>query len=194
MRLTLLSLGVATLLACTSTAPRYEADPGVDFAPLKRFAWQAAPRTDAPAHPLDSEILEKRIRASAVATLTGRGFSVDEQAPQFRLRSRVVVAAKAKPAPRLSVGFGVGSIGGHSASSVSVGGSTAVGEAGDALTLALEVRDPVTGELMWQGWREVDEGIGDAGDPALDAAVRAILADFPSPPKNPPKKPAKKKR
>lgn len=177
------------LVACASTVPRFEADPTVDLGLLKRFAWQVAPRTAAPAHPLDSEILEKRLRTSAVTDLTARGFSVDEQAPQFRLRSRLVVAAKAKEAPRVSVGFGVGSFGGNTAGSVSIGGSTAVGEATDGLTLALEIRDAATDELLWQGWREVDAAIGDPTKPALDAAVRGILADFPVP-----KKPSAKKK
>lgn len=181
MRRILLSLCVAALAACTSTAPRFEADPSVDLKALDRFVWSPSPRDTPPVHALDSEIFEKRVRTAATADLVARGFVVDEQAPEFRLGARLVVDAGAKPAPRVSVGFGVGSFGGRSSSSVSVGGSTSVGEAGDALTLALEVRDAKSGELVWQGWRKLSDKAGDPRSPALADAVRAILADFPVP-------------
>lgn len=170
----------AALAACTSTAPqRFEADPTVDLRSLQRFAWHPTPRE--PATPLDSEILRKRVRAAATEHLAGRGYVQDDAAPQFRLRAHLVVEAGAKPAPRVSIGLGAGSFGGRSGSSVSVGGSTAVGKAGDALTLVIEIRDARTDELIWQGWREVNKSISDPQKPALAEAVRQILRDFPVP-------------
>lgn len=172
---------VATLVACTSTAPRFEADPTVDLVALKRFAWHATPPQAV--HPLDSEILRKRVRVSATALLTARGYAQDEVAPEFRLRSHLLVKANAKPAPRISFGLGTGSYGGSIGTSVSVGGSTAVGKAKDALTLVVEVRDAKSDELLWQGWREVRDTIADSSQPELEAAIRSILADFPQPAK-----------
>lgn len=170
---------VAVLAGCTSTAPRFESDPTVDLAALKRFAWHLAPREAT--HPLDSEILRKRVRATAAADLTARGFVLDEAAPEFRLRSHLIVEANAKPAPRLSIGLGTGSYGGSGGTSVAIGGSTNVGKAQDALTLVVELRDARTDELLFQGWREVKASIGDPTRPDLDRAVRDILADFPVP-------------
>ena len=177
MRKTLVTLLAAALVACASSAPRFEADPTADLAALKRFAWHAAPR--APATPLDSEILRKRARAAIGLDLTSRGYLFDEAAPEFRIRSHLLVEQGAKKAPQLSIGLGTGSYGGSFGSSVAVGGTTKVGKDQDALTLVIELRDARSDELLFQGWREVSGRITDPADPALDAAVRAILADFP---------------
>jgi hypothetical protein len=169
----------AALVGCASNAPRFEADPAVDLAALKRFGWHAAPREAT--HPLDSEILRKRVRSSVAGDLTARGFVHDQAAAEFLVRSHLIVEAKAKPAPRLSIGLGTGSYGGSMGTSVAVGGSTEIGKAQDGLTLVIELRDARSDELLWQGWREVKAAIGDPTRPDLDAAVRAILADFPLP-------------
>jgi hypothetical protein len=169
----------ATVVACTSTAPRFEADPSADLVALKRFGWHAAPREAT--HPLDSEILRKRVRSSVAGDLTARGYAFDQAAAEFVVRSHLIVEANAKPAPRLSIGLGTGSYGGSVGTSVAVGGSTEIGKAQDGLTLVVELRDARSDELLWQGWREVKPAIGDPTRPDLDAAVRAILADFPLP-------------
>ena len=190
MRHLIITLFVASLAGCATDSPQFESDPSVDLVALKRFVWHTAPRNAAPVTPLDSEILQKRLRVSASAELARRGFTPDETAPQFRVGALLLVKPKAKPAPTFSIGLGVGSYGNSSGGSVSVGGSTAVGKAKDQLTLVIEMRDPTSDELLWQGWREVEEPIGDAAQPALDSAVAAILADFPVPAKGS----AKKKR
>lgn len=179
MRRLLALLLTATLVACTSTAPRFEADPTVDLGALERFGWHAAPR--AATHPLDSEILRKRVRSSVVGDLTARGYLFDQATAEFVVRSHLIVEANAKPAPRLSIGLGTGSYGGSMGTSVAVGGSTAIGKAQDGLTLVIELRDARNDELLWQGWREVKAAVGDPTRPDLDAAVRAILSDFPLP-------------
>jgi hypothetical protein len=84
----------------------------------------------------------------------------------------------------LSFGLGTSSYG--SSGGVSVGGGTTVG--GDQVTvteytLMIEMRDAATGELAWQGWREVSEKIGDSGSSALDKAVKEVLKPFPPKPK-----------
>lgn len=179
MRNLIALLLAAALAGCTSTAPRFESDPSVDLTALKRYAWHPSPRESV--HPLDSEILRKRVRAAAGADLGARGFVLDEAAPEFRLRSHLLVEANAKAAPRLSIGLGTGSYGGSGGTSVAIGGSTEVGKAQDALTLVIELRDAKSDELLFQGWREVRPAVGDPTRPDLDQAVRAILSDFPRP-------------
>lgn len=179
MRIAPVMVFAAALVACTSTAPRYEADPNADLVALKRFGWHAAPR--APVTPMDSEILRKRTQAAIGVTLVGNGYAFDEATPQFRIRSHLLVEQGAKKAPQVSFGLGTGSYGGSFGSSVSVGGSTKVGKDQDAYTLVIELRDARDDALLWQGWREVRASVADAANPELDAAVRAILADFPVP-------------
>jgi hypothetical protein len=179
MRIASAMLLAATLVGCTSSAPRYESDPSVDLTALQRFGWHATPRE--PVTPLDSDILRKRVRAAVGVTLTGRGYVFDDAAPQFRIRSHLIVEQGAKKAPQISFGLGTGSYGGSVGTSVAVGGSTAVGKDQDALTLVIELRDARSDELVWQGWREVRATVTDAAQPELDAAVRGILADFPIP-------------
>jgi hypothetical protein len=169
----------AALVGCVSNAPSFEADPSADLAALKRFGWHAVPREAT--HPLDSEILRKRVRSSIAGDLTARGFVFDQAAAEFHVRSHLIVEANAKPAPRLSIGLGTGSYGGSMGTAVSVGGTTEIGKAQDGLTLVIELRDARSDDLLWQGWREVKPAIGDPSRPDLDAAVRAILADFPLP-------------
>lgn len=176
----LLAILLAIALAgCTSTAPQFEADPSADLVALKHFAWSTTPRTDAPLVPMDSEIFQKRVRLSATSLLVARGYTVDETAPEFRIRSNLLVKKNAKAAPKLGISLGTGSYGGHFGSSVSVGGSTDIGKAQDQLTLVLEVRDAKSDELLWQGWREVSAAVGDPAKPVLDATIKAILGDFP---------------
>lgn len=177
MRTVLVMLLTATLVACTSNAPRFEADPTADLVALKRFGWHTVPREAT--HPLDSEILRKRVRSSVAGDLTARSFVYDQAAAEFLIRSHLIVEPNAKPAPRLSIGLGTGSYGGSVGTSVAVGGSTEIGQAQDGLTLVVELRDARSDELLWQGWREVKAAIGDPTRSDLDAAVRAILADFP---------------
>jgi len=181
IRLQLAAFATAlALAACTSTAPRTLSDPAIDYAALRAFAWRSAPRTAAPAHPLDSELLEKRVRALASDALTARGFVADEAAPHFTLRSSLLAKdAAGSGKPRVSIGLGMGSYGRGSGGSVSLGTSTAVGGSQAELNLLIEVHDARSGELVWQGWRKVSDRIGQTGDPELERAVRAILADFP---------------
>jgi len=180
MRKTTVILLAAALVACTSSAPRFEADPSANLAALERFGWHATPRE--PVTPQDSEILRKRTRASIGVALTGRGYAFDDAAPQFRIRSHLLVEHGAKKAPQFSIGLGKGSYGSSGGASVSVGGTTKVGKDQDALTLVIELRDAKTDELLFQGWREVSQRrIADPADKSLDLVVREILADFPTP-------------
>jgi hypothetical protein len=166
------------LAACTAAGPRSLSDPGFDLGQLQRFAWRSVPRDGAPVHPLDSELLEKRVARIASDALVARGLVRDDAAPQFTLRSALLAKDAVRDGPRVSVGFGIGSIGRRSSSSVAVGtGSSAA--SGTELTLLIEARTADDGRLVWQGWRPVEASIGDADGAALERAVRAILAGFP---------------
>ena len=172
----------AGLAACETNTRRYEADPNTDFAQLHSFAWQPIVAATAPTNPLDSELLHKRVRSAGSAALLARGFVQDDAAPQFNLVSKLIANDTGhKTGPALSVGFGLGSFGSSSASSIGVSGSTMLGKNAIDLTLVIEVHDAKSGELLWQGWRKVDDSISDASKPDLDQAVQAMLADFPPP-------------
>lgn len=172
-------------VACASVAgaaPHVDFDPAVDFQGWQRFTY-VMPAADAkPVDPLDNELLHKRLRAAAIELLTARGLVVDDAAPQFRVHATLIAKPLAKKKSSLSFGLGGGSFG--SSGGVSVGtGTTVGGDYTTAYTLQIEMRDATTGELAWQGWREVSDKIGDSGSSALDKAVREVLKPYPPKPK-----------
>jgi hypothetical protein len=171
-------------LACLASASLATAGPHVDFDPAVDFqAWQAfsysMPAPDAkPTDPMDNELLHKRLRAAVIEQLAKHQKTVDDAAPQFRVRATLIAKQGAKRKPSLSFGLGSSSFG--SSSAVSVGGGTTVG--GEYVTeysLMIEMHDATTGELAWQGWREVSEKVGDSDSSALEKAVRDVLKPFP---------------
>ena len=168
-------------LACASlamAAPHVDFDPAVDFQAWRTFSYSMPAADAAPTDPMDNELLHKRLRAAVIEQLRKREKSIDDDAPQFRVRATLIAKLGAKRKPSLSFGLGTSSYG--SSGGVSVGGSKTVG--GDQVTeysLMIEMHDAATGELAWQGWREVSEKVGDSGSSALDKAVRDVLKPFP---------------
>lgn len=172
-------------LACASlagAAPHVDFDPTVDFTAWKTFAVELAPPAAAPADPMDNELFQKRLTAAVIAALGDHGMTLGADAPQFKVRATLIAKPGAKRKSSFSIGLGGGSYGGSGG--VSVGGSKTMG--GDLTTeysISIEMRDATTGELAWQGWREVPEKVGDSGSSALDKSVRDILKPFPPKPK-----------
>lgn len=169
------------LVVCAPIAaatPHVDFDPTVDFQAWERFS-VVMPAPDAkPADPLDNELLHKRLRAAVIAVLGKQGKAVDDAAPQFRVRATLIAKEGAKRKPSMSFGLGTSSYGGSG--SVSIGtGTTVGGERTTEYSLMIEMLDATTGELAWQGWREVSEKIGDSDSSALDKAVRDVLKPFP---------------
>ena len=80
-------------LACLASASLVTAAPHVDFDPAVDFqAWQSfsysMPAPDAkPTDPMDNELLHKRLRAAIIDELAERKKTVDDAAPQFRVRA-----------------------------------------------------------------------------------------------------------
>jgi hypothetical protein len=173
------ALCAAALAAC-ATAPRADYDPEVSFAGWTQWAWREPARAE-PAFKYDSELVGRRVHRAAAEALGARGM---REVPAGEARFFVTYALAAPGAaeasrPRMSIGVGVGSFGGRSASSVSIGGSTAVGDAGRDSTLFVDVIDARTGALAWRGWQSVRIEEGGRGTLALTRAVREILAGFP---------------
>ena len=177
-----------TSLACLASASLVTAAPHVDFDPAVDFqAWRtfsySMPAPDAvPTDPMDNELLHKRLRAAVIDELGELEKTVDDAAPQFRVRATLVAKHGAKRKPTMSFGLGTSSYGGSGG--ISVGGGTTVG--GDQVTeysLMIEMHDAATGELAWQGWSEVSEKVGDSDSKALVKAVRQVLKPFPPKPK-----------
>ena len=172
-------------LACASiavAAPHVDFDPAIDFQAWQRFSFVLPAPEAQPPDPLDNELLHKRLRSLTVEQLTARGLVVDDAAPQFRVRAVLIAKPGAKKKPSFSFGLGSSSYGGSGGVSLGTG-TTVGGEHVTEYTLQLEVHDAVTGELAWQGWREVSEKIGDADSSALEKAVREILKPYPPKPK-----------
>ena len=173
------------IVACASVAgaaPRVDFDPSVDFQGWQRFTYVMPAAEAKTTDPLDNELLHKRVRSIAIDLLTARGLVVDDTAPQFRVRATLIAKEGAKRKPSMSFGLGTGSYG--NSGGISLGTGTTVG--GDRVTeysLMIEMHDAATGELAWQGWREVSDKIGDSSSSALDKAVRDVLKSFPPKPK-----------
>jgi hypothetical protein len=176
------SLACLASASLATAAPQVDFDPAVDFESWRTFSYSMPAPEAKPTDPMDNELLHKRLRAAVIEQLGKRERAVDDAAPQFRVRATLIAKQGAKRKPSLSFGLGTSSYGGSGG--VSVGGGTTVG--GDQVTeysLMIEMHDAATGELAWQGWREVSEKIGDSGSSALDKAVRDVLKPFPPKPK-----------
>jgi len=168
--------------AVAVAAPHVDFDPAVDFQGWQRFSF-VLPAADAkPTDPLDNELLHKRVRGIVIDLLTARGLVVDDATPQFRVRATLIAKPGAKKKSGLSFGLGTSSYG--SSGGISLGtGTTVGGELTTEYTLQLEMHDAASGELAWQGWREVSDKIGDADSSALEKAVREVLKPYPPKPK-----------
>jgi len=177
-----ISIAIAASAWVAGASPHVDFDPAVDFTTWQSFSYELPAADAKPTDPMDNELFHKRMRAIVVEQLTKRGKTVDDAAPQFRVRATLVAKQGAKKKPSFSFGLGTSSYGGSGG--VSLGTGTTVG--GDRVTeysLMIEMRDAASGELAWQGWMEVSEKVGDSDSSALEKGLRDVLKPFPPKPK-----------
>ena len=84
---TMLTLATLALLAaCSPLSVNYDYDNTADFSKYKSFAWMAKPSSlpsNPASSPQNSDLLDRRIRASVEAELKARGLNEDAAAPNL---------------------------------------------------------------------------------------------------------------
>jgi hypothetical protein len=192
MRLAQLALvaAAATALACAEVRVKTDYDDGVDFAPLRTFAWIDPPlreesREDGAsgADPFThNTLIDKRVRDEVEAWLTAHGYraAAADEPPDFLLRYELVSRDVERDSPVFVTG-GFGRYGHGYGSGVGYGysRSTTYQEG----TLILDVIDPDSERIAWRGW-----GTSQARDLQIEPdrlrkSVAAILQRFPPKPK-----------
>ncbi len=77
---------LALLVACSPLSVNYDYDNTADFAKFKSYTWMAKPSSlpsDPTSTPQNSDLLDRRIRASVEAELNARGLSSNAEAPDL---------------------------------------------------------------------------------------------------------------
>ena len=195
MRLAPLVIAAAavTALACAEVRVKTDFDDGVDFAPLKTFAWIDPPlreeaRDDGPsgADPFThNTLIDKRVRHEVETWLTGHGYraAAAGETPDFLVRYELVSREVERDSPVFVTG-GYGRYGYGYGSGVGYGYSHATTY--QEGTLILDVIDPDSERITWRGW-----GTSQARDLQIEPerlrkTVAAILQRFPPRPKGAP--------
>lgn len=172
----LLALGA---LAACATAPvaehRSQAEPGVELAAYRSFAWRAALGEGAGDEPM--RMLDVRLRDAIRAEFLARGYVEDEAAPQMFVTYETAITDKLRSSP-VRIGIGMGSFGGNVGGSVNMG--TPSVQSYQEGELVVHVVDAASNREVWYGTvsGRVDRSKLDADTVAR--AVAIALQDFPA--------------
>jgi hypothetical protein len=178
LRIALVLLFGAALLACSTVSVDYDYDPSVEFSGFRTYAWLPRPEATEGADPLlTSPLLDARIRRSIDFHLAKGGYQkVQDEAPDFQVAYHVGIASKVD-VDTIYHGYGrVGWAGGGWA-------DTVVREYEEG-TLLIDFLDPMDGELAWRGTgqtrlQDAGEQSPEERDALVDEVVTKILAGFP---------------
>ena len=181
MRLLRLAALPALLLLTACSSVKYDYDVTQDFSRYRTFDLYA------PGHHgkggqngLDDGLMDKRIRVAVAAELQAKGFAREEVAdPDFLVACYPVYRAR-RYRTRTTVGFGGG--GWYRPWGYRVGTSFSQVHQYREGTLAIEIVDAKTNQLVWQG---TDEGVltglddPERANDAVASAVKDVLSKFP---------------
>lgn len=123
-----------------------------------------------------ASIAEQRLLAEVMRALAGKGYALDEEAPDCRVSG--VIYTGARPGSPVRVGIGAGSWGGGFGGSVGVslpvgGGARTVGH------LAIDVIDIARNAEVWRGTLENAFPTPEPTSEQISGAVDQVLAEFP---------------
>jgi uncharacterized protein DUF4136 len=195
MRLARLALvaTAAAALACAEVRVKTDYDDGVDFAPLRTYAWidpplreetreEGGPGADPFTH---NTLIDKRVRDEVDGWLIAHGYraAAAGESPDFLLRYELVSRDVERDSPvfvtggfgRYGYGYGSGVGYGYSRSTTYQEG-----------TLILDVIDPDSERIAWRGWGTSQARELQIEPERLRKTVAAILQRFPPKPKGAP--------
>jgi hypothetical protein len=165
------------LLACASVTVSHDYDTEADFAGYRTFGWSAVETPQTGNVELDNPLLQRRVRDAIERVLAAQGYQqLEDHEPDFYVTYHLGVEKRLTSS---GMSTSVGSYGRHGG--VSVGTGSTVREV-DEGTLAIDVIDTQSGELVWRGTGK--RRLRDAETPektteAVNRTVEAILAEFP---------------
>jgi hypothetical protein len=182
LRAALLATGlvVASLVAgCASPPPQPDStrDPNVNFSNFQTFGWTAggtADTTDAPV-----QLLDTNIRNAITGVMQRKGYVLAPAGatPDLRIVYEAAKSEKIENNP-VRIGVGVGSWGGSSGGSVSMG-SPSVRNFTEG-TLVVHAIDTSRNAEVWQGRVSGKVTKGSLEPAAINQAVGMAMADFPA--------------
>jgi hypothetical protein len=170
-------LALLALAGCASPPPQPESmlDRSVDFNVFRTFGWASAAGTSGNDQPM--MMLDRNIRGAIAAEMQRRGYTESPENPDLRLSYETTREEKVKSNP-VRIGIGVGSWGGSSGGSVSVG-SPGVRSYSEG-TLVIHAIDAKRNAEVWQGKISSQLTKGSTEAAAVTTVVQAAMRDFPA--------------
>jgi hypothetical protein len=177
MKPTYVALTLAVLLIVVGCAPLvvdYDYDTTYDFSRLKTYDWSPIqPGSD------KEELTAKRIEHAVNGQLQSKGYARATDAPDFQVSIKGV--RKTVEAGSVGVGASVAvPVGSHG--SVRVGGGKSKPRTKQEGTLDIDIKDPKTAALIWQGNASVtiqEKMSAEEQQKTIDHVVAEVLKNFP---------------
>ena len=173
------ALAMFNLQACSGIQISQDYAQGYDFSGLKSFTWK--PNDDNEYGLKDNDLMDGRIRAAIVDTLSGKQYApIDSGAPDFYISYHIVFEQKISN-NTVSGGFSIGTSTRGSSGGIRIGTGTQI-RAYDQRTILIDVTDPTSDKLIWRGISTQPDS--EHTDPeestqSINEAVEKILLQFP---------------
>ncbi|HET9680119.1 MAG TPA: DUF4136 domain-containing protein [Gammaproteobacteria bacterium] len=179
-RLILVAAAVALLAGCAPFV-KTEYDAAANFSALDSFAWQAPERDKLEDPILDSPLMDEKVQAAVISTLTARGYErTRAENADFLVTYHTVRQLEEVPGGvHTGFGFYYGPWWGYRApfgSTIIVTNDSDTYEAG---VLIIDIVNARTDELMWRGWRSKGLNQDNFSPEGVAEIVTEILAQFP---------------
>ncbi len=171
--LTIILLSVA-IFGCSGMDIKLDYDPSFDFQRLKTYAWKSQKG------PADS-LVDMRVRNAVDAVLSERSYKKVNPDYADYLIAYLYTIEKESGADQVYTGIGMGKVSDHTFGGVGLG----VGLDGldyEQETLTIDVRNPKTDKLIWQGaksQRLVKESDPKKTTAKVNEMAKEILSKFP---------------
>lgn len=168
---------------CTSQPAYYDYDQAADFSKLRTWAWLPQARAQTSGDPrIDNPLTRQRIETAITRSLQAKGYEeTSESAPDFRVGYLVTVEKKLGSGG-VSTTFGFGRYSGGSGVGVTIGGPSTPPREYEEGTLFIDMKNPESGDLLWQGYSTNRLGQAttpDQSEQMISRTVNEILANFP---------------
>lgn len=167
---------IAVLAGC-AMSPRHEFDPETDFDAFREFTFRMPEYADEKVSDpiLDSPLLGNRVREAVTAELSRRGYSVNDENPDFIVTYHAAKDFDVRDTgPRFNVGFYRGW--NHIHTGVLFDSWPRVSKEG---VLIIDIIDAETGTLTWRGWRELPLNQRNFDSEQVRRSAANILSAFP---------------
>ena len=179
MRSLLLSLGLLTLLGCSSSAPVIDYNTEVQFDHYKSYSWQQ--ETSGVAQGINP-LMGERVKLAIAQTLQQRGFlEVTDQA-DMRVRFYVQSITETKESNTRG-GIGLGKSGGNTSVGVSLNFPLGGSKSQLKHQIMIDIIDNPEDKLVWRGTDSlsIDQEKPEQIIKLTEQSVNRMLAQFPPP-------------